>query len=112
VTVPPLPSPPPPPSGVSASSRVVTAAGAQNYGYATPVVVMGKGGSLSYTNLDPVTHDVVARSNGPDGLPLFRSSFAGLGATVPVVGAQKLGAGRYAFYCSLHPGMQGTLIVH
>ena len=72
---------------------------------------MSAGGSLSYTNLDPVQHDVVARDKGSNGQPLFRSDFAGLGATVPVPGAEKLKAGQYAFYCSLHPGMQGTLIV-
>jgi polyvinyl alcohol dehydrogenase (cytochrome) len=101
--LPPLPGVPAPPGS---ASQVVSAAGAQNYGYATPVVLMSKGGTLSYTNLDPVKHNVVSSSAG-----LFRSDFAGLGKTVPVVGADKLPAGQYGFYCSLHTGMQGTLIV-
>ena len=110
-----LPKPPPlpgPPAGPSAGGEIVSLAGAQNYGYATPVAVMSKGGALSYTNLDPVNHNVVAKDLGSNGQPLFRSDFAGLGKTVPVTGADQLPAGQYAFYCSLHLGMQGTLIVH
>ena len=102
-----LPSPPALPGlpSAGAGGNVVSTAGAQNYGYATPVVVMSKGGTLSYTNLDPVQHNVVS----DDGL--FRSEFAGLGKTVPVTGADKLASGQYGFFCSLHPGMRGTLIV-
>lgn len=106
--LPPLPAPP---SGGGNGGQIVSTAGAQNYGYATPVAVISKGGSLSYTNLDPVQHNVVARDKGADGKPLFASDFAGLGQTVPVKGAEALPAGQYAFYCTLHTGMQGTLIV-
>jgi plastocyanin len=70
------------------------------------------GGSLSFTNLDVVQHDVTANDNGPDGRPLFQSKLIGLGETAVVTGAEKLPAGRsYGFYCSLHPGMKGTLAV-
>jgi polyvinyl alcohol dehydrogenase (cytochrome) len=103
-----LPSPPPlpgPPGGAGNGGQVVTAAGAQNYGYATPVVVMSHGGTLTYTNLDPVQHNVVSDAG------LFRSEFAGLGQSVTVTGADKLPPGQYGFYCSLHTGMRGTLIV-
>jgi len=103
-----LPKPPPlpgPPSAGGNGGQVVTAAGAQNYGYATPVVVMSQGSTLTYTNLDPVQHDVVSDTG------LFRSDFAPLGKSVPVPGAEKLPPGQYGFYCSLHTGMKGTLIV-
>jgi plastocyanin len=70
------------------------------------------GGPLSYTNGDIVQHDVVARDRGPDGGPLFHSRLAGLGEPVPVEGLDRVESGKsYGFYCSLHPGMQGTLIV-
>jgi plastocyanin len=53
-----------------------------------------------------VRHDVVAN----DGT--FRSPLAGTGETVPVTGLENVEAGKtYGFYCSLHPGMKGQLIV-
>ena len=54
-----------------------------------------KGGTLSYTNLDPVNHNVVASDRDSSGQPLFHSEFAALGVTVPVTGADKLAAGQY-----------------
>jgi plastocyanin len=70
------------------------------------------GGPLSYVNLDVVQHDVVAADKGPDGNPLFRSKLIGLGESAPVEGLDKVKAGQsYAFFCSVHPGMRGTLIV-
>jgi plastocyanin len=103
---------PSPPGAPAPDSTIVTAAGAQNYGYATPVMVVKKGATLNYANLDPVTHNVVSAEKAPDGTPLFQSGFANLGQTVPVVGMDRVQSGvTYHFYCSLHPGMQGQLIV-
>lgn len=93
-------------------SAILTGPGAAAYGYLTPVMVVEQGGELSYTNLDAVQHDVVARDNGPDGQPVFRSRLASIGETVPVEGTERTESGRtYPFYCSLHPNMQGQLIV-
>jgi plastocyanin len=59
-----------------------------------------------------VQHDVTATDKGPDGRPLFQSKLIGLGETATVDRAEKLQSGRsYSFYCSLHPGMKGTLAV-
>jgi plastocyanin len=82
-------------------------------GYATPVMVTQVGGPLSFLNLDVVQHDVVAEEKGPDGRPVFNTKLIGLGETAPVEGLDKVQAGRsYPFYCSLHPGMRGTLSVN
>ena len=44
--------------------------------------------------------------------PLFWSARAGLGDTVPVQGLKNLKPGNtYTFFCTLHPGMKGTLVV-
>jgi outer membrane protein assembly factor BamB/plastocyanin len=108
-----LPPTPAPPGGVpSGTGQVVSGPGAATAGYLTPVVVMQHGGTLTYTNLGDISHhDVDSVDNGPDGSPLFYSDFADLGESVPVIGVDKLAAGQYRFKCSLHVGMQGTLVV-
>jgi plastocyanin len=91
---------------------IVAGPEAQSTGYATPAIAMSAGGQLSFTNLDIVQHDVTAEQRGPNGAPLFQSKLIGLGEATPVVGVDKLESGHsYAFYCSVHPGMRGTLIV-
>jgi len=57
------------------------------------------------------THNVTARTNGPDGQALFRSPTIA-GGTTGVQGTQYLSAGTYTFYCTVHPTtMQATLQV-
>lgn len=108
---------------------VVSVAASQFYGYATPVIVVQQGGELGYANLDIVQHDVVQDVKA-DGIynkkrkgrwcksfkkkecPLFWSARAGLGDTVPVEGLDNVEPGQvYTFFCTLHPGMKGSLIV-
>ena len=108
--------------------------------YATPVTVVPQGGSLTFLNLDVAQHDVVSKQifaeptvtdwccpdpdptnpNQPvcqlqfyaSHCPLFWSALAGLGGTTPVLGLENLQAGQiYDFYCTIHPGMFGKLIV-
>ncbi len=110
-TVPPVPPPPPLPDG-SPGPAVVAGPGAFYSTYATPVMVSPVGGPLSFVNNDLPQHDVVAVDRGPDGLPLFRSALIGLGEIAPVEGLDRVEHGRtYAFFCSIHPGMRGTLVV-
>jgi len=91
--------------GAPVGPSVVSGPGGASYGYLTPVVVMPKGSPLTYANGDIVQHDVVG-DNGQ-----FRSKLIGLGETAPVEGAEKLQVGAYGFFCSVHPGMRGTLVV-
>jgi plastocyanin len=95
----------------AADARVVTAPGAATAGYATAVTAITKGGTLSYLNLDIVTHDVVSVRRSSTGAPIFRSALVGLGKRTPVNGTTKLAKGQYDFYCSLHPNMKGKLRV-
>ena len=61
---------------------------------------------MNYTNGDIVRHNV----RPVDGL--FRSELAGTGETMAVEGVENVESGQtYRFYCSLHPGMKGQLIV-
>jgi plastocyanin len=79
--------------------------------YTTPNVTMDQGERLTFQNLDAVGHDVVAGGRGPDGRPLFRTPVIGTGQEVFVEGSQYLTTGSYAFFCSIHPEMTGTLNV-
>src|SRR3954447_885397 len=112
----------------AAESTVVSVAQGQSYGYATPVMLMPKGGKLQYANFDLVRHNVVqdvladhkSLKNGKakwcrqfkrGKCPLFYSPLIGLGQSEPVLGVGNLKAGTYSFYCTLHPGMKGKLVV-
>jgi polyvinyl alcohol dehydrogenase (cytochrome) len=98
--------------GAPAGPSIVSAPGAASTGYATPVMTTRVGGPLSYVNLDVVQHDVVSTDKAPDGAPLFRSKLIGLGESAPVEGLDRVRSGQsYSFFCSVHPGMRGTLFV-
>jgi polyvinyl alcohol dehydrogenase (cytochrome) len=98
--------------GLPAGPSIVSGPGAASTGYATPAMISFAGSKVSYTNVDNVLHDVTATDKGPDGRPLFQSKLIGLGESTSVDGTEKLAAGKtYSFYCSIHPGMKGTLAV-
>jgi outer membrane protein assembly factor BamB len=98
--------------GVPAGPSIVSGPGAASTGYATPAMISFAGSKVSYTNLDNVLHDVTAADKGADGRPLFQSKLIGLGESAAVEGTEKLESGKsYGFYCSVHPGMKGTLRV-
>lgn len=110
------------------ATYVLSGAAAQFYGYATPLMAVERGGQLDYVNFDIVQHDVVhdVKSDGiankkknkwcenfkKGRCPLFWSARAGLGDTVSVKGLRNLRSGEiYTFFCTLHPGMKGRLLV-
>ena len=55
---------------------------------------------------------MTSSDKGPEGKPLFHSKLIGLGEAADVEGVDRLQSGRsYEFFCSVHPGMRGTLAV-
>jgi polyvinyl alcohol dehydrogenase (cytochrome) len=98
--------------GGGSSASIVAGPGAYATSYATPAVTTSPGGPVSFVNFDIAQHDVVANDKGPDGQPLFRSKLASFNETAPVEGLDRVESGRsYGFFCSLHPGMHGQLVV-
>ena len=119
---------------------VAAGPGASSTTYVTPVAVAPVGGPLEFVNGDIAPHNVIAmedvlsqkdakkaswcdgykvvkkKKNGKKKVrykncPLFWSETVGLGGTAEVLGLENLESGeQYAFFCSIHPGMQGTLI--
>lgn len=97
-------------------------------GFATPVVVAAQGEDITFVNADPAPHNFVA-----DGVylakkdakksrwctafsaktcPLFWSPTIAAGETADVEGLDRLEAGKqYPFFCTVHPGMKGTLVI-
>jgi plastocyanin len=80
--------------------------------YATTDVTIDQGQAVTFQNSDQTAfHDVTADQNGSDGKALFGSETIEGGKTSPVKGVEFLTTGDYAFHCSVHPFMKGTLHV-
>lgn len=91
-------------------------------GFATPSVLALQGQALTFANADTTGHDITSKQTRAKKVkygkktytvqePLFRSENIPAGATGAVAGVENLKPGTYAFYCSLHTGMTGTLTV-
>ncbi len=109
-------------SPVGADSHVVTSEKPGGYNYLIDTVVADVSGTLTLTNLDLRSHDVVSYASGPStnawceryqarACPLFASPLIGLGGQGVVEGIDQLTPlESYKFYCSIHPWMTGTLV--
>lgn len=96
------------PAAARADQQVVATA---PYRFATPTVTIAQGERLTFLNQDVPAHDVTAKAEGPDGRPLFASDLLRQGQAGDVRGATQLTTGEYPFLCSVHPSMEGRLIV-
>jgi plastocyanin len=79
--------------------------------YGTATVTIDQGQTASFANSDIDYHNVTATTAGADGNPLFASPTIGIGQSTSVAGTQYLTSGTYAFYCTIHPFMRGTIVV-
>lgn len=113
----------------SPANAVIAAAGPGGFaaGYATPLVIAPAATGVTFINGDIAPHNVIANedffkkkeakkvewcSNYPKKkCPVFWSETASVGETAEVLGIENLVSGQqYSFFCSIHPGMKGTLI--
>jgi polyvinyl alcohol dehydrogenase (cytochrome) len=75
--------------------------------FSTPRVVARQGDSLRFRNLDPIAgHDLDSVQRG-----LFGTAVIPFGQSAVAEGVEKLVPGDYAFLCTVHPNMTGTLTV-
>ncbi len=101
-----------------------SSAGASLRGYDTPVAVAAKDATPTYVNDDLFLHNVVAKDAfGPANrpwcaafptgrCPLFWTPLIGLAQSTTVRGLDRAEPGAaYAFYCTLHAAMRGTLVI-
>ena len=116
------------PIAPAGAAEVVTGPGGFVAGFVPPVVVIAEGEGIKYTNADIAPHNFVAAdaflpkkaakkakwcsSYDAGKCPLFWSLTIGTGESTEVLGLETLSAGdQYAFLCTLHPNMKGTLVV-
>jgi plastocyanin len=80
--------------------------------YSTTDVTIDQGQAVTFQNTDNTAfHDVTSDQNGSDSKALFQSETIEGGKTAPVKGVEFLTTGDYAYHCSVHPFMKGTLHV-
>jgi plastocyanin len=79
--------------------------------FSTTEITMDQGERLMFHNGDTVSHDVTASEATTDGKPLFKTPIVAAGKSAFVEGSQYLTEGHYAFICSIHPNMKGTVHV-
>jgi plastocyanin len=89
------------PSKASSSGGAVKIA---NFAFSPATLTVGEGARLTVTNDDSTTHTFTA----DDGHSFDTGSIdPGSAGTVSAPES-----GRYAYHCSIHPFMHGTLVVH
>jgi plastocyanin len=91
------------PSGGSAPASSAAAITIRDFAYGPPLVVSA-GAAVTVTNMDGAEHTVTA-----DDGPAFDVDVKGSGGTATFTAPST--PGTYAFHCTFHPGMHGTLTV-
>jgi plastocyanin len=89
-------------SGGSGGGGTVAVA-MKNIAFAPSSVDVRVGQKITWTNDDTVVHNVIAQTGAS-----FRSSDFGQGASFSYTPTQ---AGTIQYVCTIHPGMDGTIVV-
>ncbi len=111
------------------SEARVAAAGPGSFaaGFTTPLVVTTVGGTVTFLNSDIASHNFIAAedfvpkkrakkaewcaSYAKGNCPLFWTPTITAGQETDVLGLDLVKSGEtYAFICSIHPNMRGTLV--
>ena len=88
-----------PGNALGASQTVVI----RNFGFAPVNTIIGTGESITWQNADPVAHTATSETG------VFDTGQIAAGATSKTVPFAL--AGTYAYHCSIHPSMKGTIVV-
>lgn len=99
------------PAARAAANHTVTASA---FTFQPPVVVIEQGDTITFRNAELIAAPHNLREvpqSSPTGSSRFQSSTISPGQSAAVAGVTGLAAGAYAFACSIHPFMAGTLVV-
>ena len=91
------------PAAAPAAGGAALAVSMKNIQFAPKSVTAKVGQTIKWTNDDSVDHNVTAKSGAT-----FKSSNFGQGATYSYKPTK---AGTITYVCTIHPGMDGTIIV-
>jgi plastocyanin len=106
--------PPPADTGGGSGSGGATAGGKgtsvvmKDISFKPETVTVPKGGTVTWTNDDTVGHDVT-KTDGPG--PSFKSGDPGALNGGDTYKQKFTAAGTVKYVCSVHPGMEGTVVV-
>lgn len=97
-------------NGTEMPAAAVVSAG--SYTYLPSTIVVTRGQDLTFVNADVAMHSVTATAFRGD-TPVFDSGMVTVGTQATVAGVAELptNTNGYNFFCQLHPGMRGKLIV-
>ena len=79
----------------------------QGFAFVPQTLTVSAGTTVTWTNLDSAPHQILADS-GQTGVDGFSSPNMATGSTYSYT-FQK--AGTWAYHCSIHPSMKGTVVV-
>jgi len=97
-------------ASAEAAVTVVIKPGGIVSGYSPSSVSVAQGGVLKVVNQDSMAHTLTSVAVDADGDPLFEV-LVGPRTTGSLIVPATLAAGKYTFYCTIHPNMRGTLVV-
>lgn len=103
------------PSTVKADATLTILEGAATQGnpaYDPAELSVKKGNIIKVENVDTVPHTVTngAGPNDPESAKIFDTSLI-MGGEAGIIQTEGIDAGEYAYYCTVHPYMTGTLKV-
>lgn len=97
-----LGNPAQPTAMVAQTTTATTSVAIDNYAFKAPTTVITAGASVTWKNLDDDPHTVTATDGSFDSKGLAQGDTFTFRFTK---------AGKYTYYCKVHPMMRGTIIV-
>lgn len=98
IATPPVPTPPAP---IQASKPAMVSISISNFSFNPTTVTIAPGSQVTWTNNDSAPHTITGDGGLDSGTITNGGSFSFTFAT----------AGTYSYHCSIHPSMQGQIIV-
>jgi plastocyanin len=81
----------------------------RNYAFSPQYVTISKGTTITWTNMDPIPHQIINDPTGTSGLgQMFRSSPLEMGQSYSFTFTSP---GMFPYHCNIHPNMRGKFEV-
>ena len=106
--------------GTTAEANTSTKAQIKNFDFTPEPIEISQGATVTWTNEDDILHTITSGIGQKQGVPgvsedkgakpdgLFDREMDGVGAEFSFTFDE---AGEYRYYCAIHPGMRGIVVV-